>query len=41
MHFGTFPMLNGTVEEFENEIAEQKIQTKILKIKIGETVKIE
>ncbi|GLI54467.1 metal-dependent hydrolase [Thermodesulfovibrio yellowstonii] len=41
MHFGTFPMLNGTVEEFEKEIAEQKIQTKILKIKIGETVKIE
>jgi len=41
MHFGTFPMLNGTIEEFEKEITEQKIQTKVLKIKIGETIKIE
>ncbi|MEN2994210.1 MAG: metal-dependent hydrolase [Thermodesulfovibrio sp.] len=41
MHFGTFPVLTGTVEEFEKELAEQKIQTKLLKIKVGETLKIE
>lgn len=41
MHFNTFPVLTGTIEEFEKELAEQKIQTKLLKIKIGETFKIE
>lgn len=41
MHFGTFPVLTGTIEEFEKEILEQKVQTKLLKMKIGETIKIE
>lgn len=41
MHFNTFPVLTGTIEEFEKELAEQKIQTKLLKIKIGEALKIE
>jgi len=41
MHFGTFPVLTGTVEEFEKELSKQEVQTKLLRMKIGETIKIE
>lgn len=39
MHYGTFPMLTGKLEEFEKELKNQKVKSKILKMKIGETYK--
>jgi len=38
LHYGTFPLLTGTVEEFEAECHELKVQTKILKP--GEVISI-
>lgn len=39
MHYGTFPMLTGKLEEFEKELKNQKVKSKILKMKIGEPYK--
>ena len=39
MHFGTFPLLTGTVEEFEKELKKRGIKSKLLKMKIGEVYK--
>ncbi|MCX7770322.1 MAG: metal-dependent hydrolase [Proteobacteria bacterium] len=41
MHFGTFPVLTGTVEEFEKSLAEEKVATRLRKLKIGEVMVIE
>lgn len=39
MHFGTFPVLTGKIEEFENELKIQEVKSKILKMNIGEVYK--
>lgn len=36
MHYGTFPVLTGKVEDFEKELKSQKVKSKLLKMKIGE-----
>lgn len=39
MHFGTFPILTGTFEDFQKEILNQNVKSKILKMNIGEVYK--
>ena len=39
MHFGTFPILTGTFEDFHKEIINQNVKSKILKMNIGEAYK--
>ncbi|MCX7991155.1 MAG: metal-dependent hydrolase [Proteobacteria bacterium] len=39
MHFGTFPVLTGKLEDFEKELKSQKIKTQLLKMNIGEVYK--
>lgn len=36
MHFGTFPVLTGTVDEFEKELKNQGVRSEFLKMNIGE-----
>lgn len=38
MHFGTFPVLTGTIEEFEKELVQQKIAAKLIKMKLGKAL---
>jgi len=40
MHYATFPVLTGTLEEFEKELVEQKISTVLKKLKVGEMLKL-
>jgi L-ascorbate metabolism protein UlaG (beta-lactamase superfamily) len=39
MHFGTFPVLNGTPEEFAKELAAVHAKGKMVRMQIGETKK--
>lgn len=41
MHFGTFPVLTGTVEDFERALKEEKVTAILRKLKIGETFQFE
>lgn len=36
MHFGTFPVLTGTVEDFERSLNEERVSAVLRKLKIGE-----
>lgn len=36
IHYGTFPVLTGKVEDFEKELKSQKVKSKLLKMNIGE-----
>jgi len=38
MHYGTFPALTGTPEEFDRELKERKVKAKLRVMKIGETI---
>ncbi|MEM1619647.1 MAG: metal-dependent hydrolase [Fervidicoccaceae archaeon] len=40
MHYGTFPMLYGTPEEFEREVAKVHPVTRVAKLRPGETLEI-
>ncbi len=39
MHYGTFPILPGKVEEFEDELKRQNLSVKIIKMKPGESIR--
>lgn len=39
MHYGTFPVLTGTPEEFEKELKAQNVGAKLLIMKVGEALK--
>ncbi|MEN2985775.1 MAG: metal-dependent hydrolase [Thermodesulfovibrionaceae bacterium] len=39
MHFGTFPILTGTAEDFERELKAQGVKSKLIKMNIGEVYK--
>jgi len=36
MHYGTFPVLTGSIEDFEKSLAEEKVTARLRKLKIGE-----
>lgn len=38
MHFGTFPALTGTVEQFRAELKKQGLEKFLLQMKVGETI---
>lgn len=38
MHFGTFPVLSGTVEQFAEALKRANVQTQLKELKIGETL---
>lgn len=38
MHYGTFPVLTGTVDDFEKSLIEEKVTSILKKLKIGETI---
>jgi L-ascorbate metabolism protein UlaG (beta-lactamase superfamily) len=38
MHYGTFPVLTGTPEVFEQELKKRKLKSKLRVMKIGETI---
>jgi L-ascorbate metabolism protein UlaG (beta-lactamase superfamily) len=40
MHFGTFPVLTGTPEEFDRELKKRAVKAKLRVLKIGETISI-
>jgi L-ascorbate metabolism protein UlaG (beta-lactamase superfamily) len=40
MHYGTFPLLTGTPEEFERELKKRKSNARLRVMKIGETVSL-
>jgi len=40
MHFGTFPVLTGTPEEFDRELKKRAVKAKLRVLKIGETISL-
>lgn len=38
MHFGTFPLLTGTVEQFQAELKKYDLEKFLLRMKVGETI---
>jgi L-ascorbate metabolism protein UlaG (beta-lactamase superfamily) len=38
MHYGTFPLLTGTPQEFERELKKRSLKTQLRVMKIGETI---
>ena len=38
MHYGTFPVLTGTPEVFEDELRKRKLKSKLRVMKIGDTI---
>jgi L-ascorbate metabolism protein UlaG (beta-lactamase superfamily) len=40
MHFGTFPVLTGTPEEFDRELKKRAVKAKLRVLKIGETISV-
>src|ERR1043166_2068771 len=40
MHYGTFPLLTGTPEAFENELNKSKLNTHLRVMKVGETIEL-
>ncbi len=40
MHYGTFPVLSGSVEDFKKWLSEFKVDVEVLALKPGETAKI-
>ena len=38
MHYGTFPLLTGTPEAFEQELKKRKVKTQLRVMKAGETI---
>jgi len=38
MHYGSFPALTGTVEEFSKELASQQVDTQLVELKPGESM---
>jgi len=39
MHYGTFPVLSGTAEAFEEELKKAGVSVKVVALKPGETYK--
>lgn len=40
MHFGTFPVLDGTVDAFGKALAKQGVKARLKEMKVGETLKL-
>jgi L-ascorbate metabolism protein UlaG (beta-lactamase superfamily) len=40
MHYGSFPALTGTVEEFSKELASQQVDTQLVELKPGESMSL-
>jgi L-ascorbate metabolism protein UlaG (beta-lactamase superfamily) len=40
MHYGTFPVLTGTPEEFERELKERGVKAELRVMKVGETINV-
>ena len=40
MHYGTFPVLTGTPEAFEEELKKRSVQTELRVMKVGETITV-
>jgi L-ascorbate metabolism protein UlaG (beta-lactamase superfamily) len=40
MHYGTFPVLAGTPEEFERELKERGVKAELCVMKVGETINV-
>jgi L-ascorbate metabolism protein UlaG (beta-lactamase superfamily) len=40
MHYGTFPLLTGTPEEFERELKKRDVRAALRVLKIGETISL-
>ncbi len=38
MHYGTFPVLTGTSEEFERELKKREVKAELRIPKVGETI---
>ena len=41
MHYGTFPMLTGTPEAFENELKRRKLKSRLRVMQTGETIALD
>ncbi len=40
MHYATFPVLTGTLDEFEKELIKQKASVVLKKLKVGEKLRL-
>ncbi|MBW1718427.1 MAG: metal-dependent hydrolase, partial [Deltaproteobacteria bacterium] len=40
MHYGSFPALTGTVEEFNRELKSQQVDTELVELKPGESISL-
>lgn len=40
MHYGSFPALTGTVDEFSKELASQQVDTQLVELKPGESMSL-
>ena len=40
IHYGTFPVLTGTPEEFERELKKREVESKLCVMKPGETISL-
>jgi L-ascorbate metabolism protein UlaG (beta-lactamase superfamily) len=40
MHYGTFPVLTGTPEAFDEELKRRGVRTELRIMKVGETITI-
>lgn len=40
MHYGSFPALTGTVDEFSKELASQQVDTQLVELKPGESISL-
>jgi L-ascorbate metabolism protein UlaG (beta-lactamase superfamily) len=40
MHYGSFPVLTGTVEEFTTELKSQQVDTELVELRPGESMSL-